>query len=264
VLGDRHIIVPFRCIANAFALLLLGDRFTPAASLSSHTCVCGMHASYTSPMVAAGMTKDMYETMRTHANLKSSWRNARLQCTCHRARTHCADSHTALYPGFHMRIRAFTCASGLSHAHPGFPGSIDRVVSGQLDLLAKYGWRPIEMRLEPEVAMSLSTKRLHAGNAVLRSPWVRGPLVVLLARSVLAASLRRWIGRHEVQAGLPHACRRMRPTIDPGQFPTVQGNSKERSRASCCSVYRLSLFDTAAKRQRASLRRRRPLIAVYT
>ena len=210
-----------------------------------------MHASYTSPMVAAGMTKDMYETMRTHANLKSSWRNARLQCTCHRARTHC-------------RRCAHCIVSGLSHEHPGFPGSIDRVVSGQLDLLAKYGWRPIEMRLEPEVAMSLSTKRLHAGNAVLRSPWVRGPLVVLLARSVLAASLRRWIGRHEVQAGLPHARRRMRPTIDPGQFPTVQGNSKERSRASCCSVYRLSLFDTAAKRQRASLRRRRPLIAVYT
>ena len=163
-----------------------------------------------------------------------------------------------------LRRFAHCIVSGLSHAHPGFPGSIDRVVSGQLDLLAKYGWRPIEMRLEPEVAMSLSTKRLHAGNAVLRSPWVRGPLVVLLARSVLAASLRRWIGRHEVQAGLPHACRRMRPTIDPGQFPTVQGNSKERSRASCCSVYRLSLFDTAAKRQRASLRRRRPLIAVYT
>ena len=164
------------------------------------------------------MTKDMYETMRTHANLKSSWRNARLQCTCHRARTHCrrcahciVSGLSHAHPGFHMCIRAFICASGLSHVHPGFPGSIDRVVSGQLDLLAKYGWRPIEMRLEPEVAMSLSTKRLHAGNAVLRSPWVRGPLVVLLARSVLAASLRRWIGRHEVQAGLPHARRRMRP-----------------------------------------------------
>ena len=179
------------------------------------------------------MTKDMYETMRTHANLKSSWRNARLQCTCHRARTHCrrcahciVSGLSHAHPGFHMCIRAFICASGLSHVHPGFPGSIDRVVSGQLDLLAKYGWRPIEMRLEPEVAMSLSTKRLHAGNDVPRSPWVPRPARGVLARSVLAASLRRWIGRHEVQAGLPHACRRMRPTIDPGQFPTVQGIAK--------------------------------------